>query len=173
MRFLVLASVLMLLAGRAHADTTHDALSEITKCAEVADPAARLRCFDAAVPRVKGALAERQATEKRSFLDWFGFARPPKPVTKPEDFGKSAQSGPEEITAITATVVEFAKTARGRAVFFLDNGQLWRQLDGDDTVVLEPPSGKTMKVTIATGMLGNYNLTVEGRNALVRVRRMK
>ena len=174
MRILVLVSVLAFVAGPAQADATQDALAEIVKCAGIAEASERLKCFDAAAPRAKSALAEQQAKEKRGILDWFGFSRPPKPVTKAEDFGKPPPPpAPGEITQITATVLEFAKTARGRAVFILDNGQVWRQLDGDDTQVLDPPPGKTMKVTIATGFLGSYNLTVEGRNALIKVRRLK
>ncbi len=82
-----------------------------------------------------------------------------------------------EITEITATVLELARTARGRSIFILDNGQVWRQLDGDDTDVQDPRPGKTMKVAIERGflrgLLGNYNLTIEGRNGLIRVRRVK
>ena len=33
-----------------------DALEEIAKCAEIADSAERLKCYDAAAPRVKNAL---------------------------------------------------------------------------------------------------------------------
>jgi hypothetical protein len=70
-------------------------------------------------------------------------------------------------------VLEFAKTARGKAVFILQNGQVWRQLDADSTDVLAPPPGKPMKVTIELGFLESYNLTIEGRNALIKVTRLK
>jgi len=52
---------------------------------------------------------------------------------------------------------------------------VWRQLDGDDADVQDPQPGKTMKVTIKMGLslLGNYNLTIEGRNGLIRVHRVK
>lgn len=156
------------------ADATRDALTEIAKCADIPVSAARLNCFDAAVPGARSALATPvQADKGGGLLEWFGFSRPKKPVTKPEDFGKPPQVGPDEMTQMSASVLELAKTARGRAVFILDNGQVWRQLEGDDAVVLEPPPGKTMKVTIAIGMLGNYNLIVKGRNGLVRVTRLK
>ncbi len=58
---------------------------------------------------------------------------------KPEEFGKPApEPGPRRITEITATVIEFAKTARGKAIFILDNGQIWRQLDADGTELALP-----------------------------------
>ena len=174
MRTLLLASILALLVSPAHADATHDALAEIAKCTDLSDPAARLKCFDAAAPRARSALAEAQAREKRGILDWFGFGRPSKPVTRPEEFGKpAAPAEPGEVTQIAATVVEFAKTPRGKAIFILDNGQVWRQLDSDAIDVIEPAPGKPMKVTIEVGFLGSYNLSVDGRNAIVKVRRLK
>lgn len=171
MRTILMASILALLAGPAYADATLDALAEIAKCADLADPAARLKCFDAAASQARRALANAQAVEKRSFLDWFGFSRPPKPVTKPEDFGKPA--APAEITQLTATVTEFAKTPRAKAIFILDNGQVWRQLDSDTDEVFELAPGKPMKVTIEAGSFGGYNLSIEGRNGIIKVRRLK
>jgi hypothetical protein len=146
----VLACIsLVLVAGPAHADRAGDALSEFTRCAGIAQPSERLKCFDTAAQGL------------------------PNPPTKAEGFGKPPPLRPDEITQISATVLELAKTGRGRAVFILDNGQTWRQIDGDDTDVREPPPGKTMKVTIATGFLNSYTLTIEGRNGLIRVRRLK
>jgi hypothetical protein len=149
----VLACIsLVLVAGPAPADRAADAgdaLSEFTRCAGIALPAERLKCFDTAAQ---------------------GLANLP---TKEEGFGKPPPPRPDEITQIRATVLELAKTARGRAVFVLDNGQAWRQIDGDDTDVREPPPGKTIKVTIATGIFNSYNLTIEGRNGLIKVRRLK
>lgn len=184
MRVVVLAVASALAAAQAHADPARDALAEIAKCADVADAGERLRCFDAAAGRAKAVLAAPapapEAPPKKSLLDWFGFSRPDKPVTKPEDFGKPPQpvppapsSGPAEIREITAAVVEFAKTARGKAIFVLDNGQVWRQLDADGTELPYPLPGAPMKVTIETGALGSYNLTIEGRNGLIKVTRLK
>jgi len=174
MRIFMLVCLFLIAAGAAHAGSTTDALSEIVKCAGIADSSERLKCFDAAAPRARSALAEQEAKEKRGILDWFGFARPRKPVTKTEEFGKpQPPSPPGEISSITATVIEFATTPRGKALFVLDNGQVWRQLDGDDTRVLEPDPGKAMKVKIEIGFLESYNLTIEGRRALIKVRRLK
>ena len=56
-------------------------------------------------------------------------------MTKPEEFGKPPAEPAGEINEISSPVLEFAKTARGKAVFILENGQVWRQLDSDGTVV--------------------------------------
>jgi len=170
MQIRVLAFISIFVAGAAHADSAGDALSEIAKCAGIADSAARLKCFDAAAPRANGAAA--QPATQAPGRDGLGFS-PPQGATRVEDFGKPPP--PPEITRITATVIELARTARGRYIFVLANGQVWRQLDGDDTDVQDPQPGKTMKVAIETGhgLLGNDNLTIEGRNASIRVRRVK
>ncbi len=169
-RVLALISIFFV-AGAAHAQAAADSSAEIAKCAGIADSAARLRCFDAAAPRANGAPAAQPAREAPD-REGFGFS-PPQAVTRVEDFGKPPP--PPEITRITATVSELARTVRGRSIFTLDNGQVWRQIDGDDADVQDLEPGKTMKVAIETGLglLGNYNLTIEGRNASVRVRRVK
>jgi hypothetical protein len=167
---LLLASIALLV----HADTPNEALSEVVRCGGIADAVERLKCFDAVVPRAKSALAEPEKKESRGILDWFGFGRPREPVTKPEQFGKPAPVLPGgEINQITSTIVEFGYTPRGKAIFILDNGQVWRQIDGDDVRVIEPDPGKPAKVTIEIGLLENYNLTIQGRNGLIRVRRVK
>jgi hypothetical protein len=175
MRRVLLALVLTFPAGSVFADAAHDALAEITKCADIQDSAERLKCFDAAMPRARGALAVPvpEAATKSGFLEWFGFSRP-QPTTKNEDFGKSPpETVPGEINEIAANVLEFARTPRGKSVFILENGQVWRQLDSDGTVLADPPQGKTMKVLIERGVFGSYNLTIEGRNGLIKVTRLK
>ena len=171
MQIRVLAFVSIFVVGAAHAEAAGDASAEIAKCAEIADSAARLKCFDAAAPGAVGAFPAQPAAEAPG-RDGFGFS-PPQAATKVEDFGKPPP--PPEITQITATVLELSRTSRGRSIFVLDNGQVWRQLDGDDADVQDPRPGKTMKVTVEMGLslLGNYNLTIEGRNGLIRVYRVQ
>jgi hypothetical protein len=176
MRIALAAFSALLIAGPAHADEARDALEAIAKCANVPDSAERLKCYDAAAPRVRSALATppQPAKEPGVTVESFGLPRAQKPVLKAEDFGKPpAPPGPEEVTSITATVLEFSKTARGKALFFLANGQVWRQLDSDGTELPYPPAGAIMRVTVETGWLGSYNLTIEGRNGLIKVTRLK
>jgi len=170
MQIRVLASISIFVAGAAHSDPAQDVSAEIARCAAIGDSSERLKCFDAAAPRTKSAPDAHQSEEARDRADGFGIPVP-HVVTKEEDFGKPPP--PPEITEITATVLELARSARGRSIFILDNGQVWRQLDGDDADVQDPQPGKTMKVAIEAGFFGNYNLTIEGRNALIRVRRVK
>jgi hypothetical protein len=134
-----------------------DAPSEFAKCAGMANALERLKCYDAA--------ADRQG---------FGLPPPPRdPVTKPEEFGKPPPGRETEVKEMSATVAEFSRTPRGRAVFVLDNGQVWRQLDSDAAEVRDPPAGRPMRVTIEIGALGSYNLVMEGRAGSIKVRRIK
>jgi hypothetical protein len=149
LKSLMLASALLFAAAAVRAEGARDVLAEMARCSAVTDSGERLRCYDRAAPRAKDVL-----------------------VPKPEDFGK-APPRPPEITQLSASVRDFSKTLRGRAVFVLDNGQTWRQLEGDDAQIHEPLPGTPPKVMIVRGLFGSYNLTIEGRNGLVRVRRIE
>lgn len=147
---LALAPLLFIAAASAaYADSSSDTLNEISRCSGIEDATERLRCYDMAAPRAKEAL-----------------------LPNPQNFGRPAPQ-PAEIPQITAGVREFSRTARGRAVFVLDNGQTWRQLDADDVRVMEPEPGGVLRVTIERGALGSYHLAIEGRNGMIRVRRIE
>jgi len=187
MRIFWLLSAAALISLPAQADPARDALAEISKCADIASAAERLQCFDTAVTGAKTALSTAlqpvqeaaartnqkpsEESEEGGVLSWFGLSRP---VTKPDDFGKPpVPTGPKEISEISATVLEFAKNPYGRSLFVLDNGQVWKQIDGDTSEVKDPSSGETMKVTIETAFMGSYTLKVVGRTGIIKVRRVK
>ena len=71
---------------------------------------------------------------------------------------------------MVAGVASIAYDARGRFTVTLDNGQVWRQLEGD-TGVLQGARISTVK--ISRGALGSYDLNVVGRNASYRVLRLQ
>ena len=156
MRAFLLASILVLTAGTAHADVTRDALADIVKCADIADAAKRLECFDAAAARGKTALAAPVAHgASGQGEELVGLVRLFEAGAGDQARGfrqaGAGEPGPSEVNQVSGNVLEFAKTARGKAVFILENGMVWRQLDSDSTEVLPPPPGTTMKVTVETG----------------------
>src|SRR5882672_3578351 len=157
MQIRVLAFISIFVAGAAHADAKADTSAEIARCAGIVDSAARLKCFDAAAPRTNGAPAAQPPTQAPG-RDGLGFS-PPQGAATVEDFGKPAPL--PKITQMTATVVELARSARGRPIFILDNGQVWRQIDGDDANVLDLRPGQTMKVAIEMSrvqrLVGGYS----------------
>ena len=148
-RYTLGAFVCFVLAPAAHAEPSRDALFEMTQCTKVGDPAERLHCFDAAAARAQQSPAPSAES----------FGKPPPPAA--------------ELDKITAPVRELSRTPRGQAIFVLDNGQTWRQLDADDVRVMDPAPGRGMRVTIERGAFGSYNLVIEGRNGVIKVRRVQ
>jgi hypothetical protein len=169
-------------------------LEAIGRCAGVADNQSRLACYDALAPRVKDALAAPPsslpgnraptAEEQRS---WFGFdlgslfGSSPAQQTTPQQFGSDrlpATKAQEETAAaagdsISAGVSEVSYTPFGRFIVFLDNGQVWRQIEGDaDRAIFKKPA-RDNKVTISRGFIGSYNLTINDSDKLFKVTRVK
>jgi hypothetical protein len=119
---------------------------------------------------------------------WFGLpswlgggSASPDKQTTPKQFGSEnlppaprapdVAAAPKPLDSITAGVEDVAFNPFGRFTVFLDNGQIWQQLQGD-TDKARFPKGK-FDVTIERGLLGSYNLTVEGHGRLYKVKRLK
>ena len=106
-------------------------------------------------------------------------AQPQQPVTEstPEEpaidsFGSEhlEKESADEPAVLEATVVDVTKTRRGSLVFYLDNGQVWRQIEPR---YFPYPRDGEFDVTISTGMMGAYRLQVEGAGRRVTIRRVK
>jgi hypothetical protein len=175
-RTVVAASVTVVAVGSARGDDARDALGAFVQCADIADSAKRLECFDAATARGKAALAAPPAQT----------AQPPKEkasrlvrllaIEARDQAGRLRQAataaGPNEVTQISDGVLEFAKTARGKAIFILENGQVWRQIDGDAPTCWHR-RGHQDEGDDRSRRLGSYNLTIDGRKGLIKVNRLK
>lgn len=170
-----------------------DVLEAMGHCTGIADDHARLACYDSLAPRLKDALATPPVTlpgnrapnaeEQRS---WFGFdlgdlfGSAPAQQTTPATFGANTlpathakeEQAEAEVDSITARVGDVAYTPFGKFIVFLDNGQVWRQIEGDADHAIFPKSGKTT-VTIRRGLIGSYNLTIGDSDRLYKVTRVK
>ncbi len=83
---------------------------------------------------------------------------------------REAAGAPEPLDEIHGVIAKLAFSGSGRAIVTLDNGQVWRQIEGDT----DPFRGKQgEKATIERAILGSYSLTVEGRNQLIKVQRVR
>ncbi|HLY06626.1 MAG TPA: hypothetical protein VKR31_12855 [Rhizomicrobium sp.] len=160
-----------------------DVLEALGRCASVSDSTQRLACYDALAPRVKDALAAppqalpgNRAPTGEEQRSWFGFdlsslfGSSPTQQTTPAQFGSDRlpsthveeQTAAAEVDSITAGVTDVAFTPFGKFIVFLDNGQVWRQIEGDaDHAVFRKPA-KDNKVTIRRGFIGSYNLSLNG-----------
>ncbi|MBI3675340.1 MAG: hypothetical protein HY243_01825 [Proteobacteria bacterium] len=181
----------------AFAGPRDDALQAVGKCAAIAEDKARLACYDQLATQIKSALAtpptavaENKPPTKEEQESWFGFDLGglfgPKevPQTKPEQFGqenteqaKAQQQQAETeglvVDSISAGVTEYAFTPFGKFVVILDDGQVWKQIEGDSDLARFKKTPTDNKVTISRGFMGSYSLTINGSAKVYKVTRVK
>lgn len=153
-------------AGSAHAAP----MDGVYACAQIADSAARLSCYDQAVGKLKSAetagdvaVVDRQGVRELE-ADSFGFRLP--------SFARllGAKTGAEtaSVDEVKAALAAVRLNAEAQGVFVLDNGQTWRQID--TTRLTGMKSGQT--VTIKRASLGSFML-LRANGAGIRVRRVE
>ncbi|MFO1186016.1 MAG: hypothetical protein U1E87_00280 [Alphaproteobacteria bacterium] len=109
-------------------------------------------------------VAAAQSAPPRTPEDAFGAGRLPKTETE--------LSKPKGVSSIQSTVTDYAYTPFGRIIVFLENGQVWRQIDGD-AKKLRLRKGQTYVATIEKGSLGSFDLEIDGVDGFVKVTRIK
>jgi hypothetical protein len=192
-----LSAVLFALVTPALAGPRDDVLQAIGKCAAIGEDKARLACYDQVAPQVKSALATpptevatNKPPTKEQQESWFGFdlgglfGSDHPAQTKPESFGEENTDKAKEehdkvqdeglvLNSISAGVTEVAFTPFGKFIVFLDNGQVWRQIEGDSDHARFKSKPTDNKVTISRGFLGSYSLTVNDSAKVYKVSRVK
>ena len=189
-----MAAILFIGAAPALAADRDQVLEALGKCAAVADDKARLACYDALSPHVKEVLATPPAAlpagrppNKEEQQSWFGFDlaglfnSSPSQQTTPQQFGSDQlpethakeDVAAAEVDSISAGVTDFAYTPFGKFIVFLDNGQVWRQQEGDADHAQFSKHAKDNKVTISRGFMGSYNLQISDSDKVFKVFRMK
>jgi len=115
---------------------------------------------------------------------WFGSSEEPPQATTgtPAEFGAESlpapkaaagePAAPEPLDHITAAVTGVAISGNGKFTVTLDNGQMWKQIDGDTGIAQFSKRGGD-RVTISRGFLGSYNLVVAGKTAMFKVKRIQ
>ncbi|HEY5338400.1 MAG TPA: hypothetical protein VIJ85_09370 [Rhizomicrobium sp.] len=182
----------VLLSGAAFADPRQDVLEAMGKCAALADGKDRLSCYDAVAPRLRDALnvppealSHPPTTEEQK--SWFGFnlgnlfGSSTDNQTTAQQFG--AERTPEtqakvttaevSLDSISAGVTDYSFTLAKKFIVFLDNGQVWRQISADTEVAHFSKTAEDNKVTIERGMLGSYNMVIDGSEKTYKVTRVK
>jgi hypothetical protein len=130
-------------------------VAALRACRSLTDAAARLACFDR-----ETATLDTQTSSTAPAPAPVRTAAPPDPK---QQFGLSEQAvEKQEIAAgmrasdprkIEAHISQLSHSANGRAIFTLDNGQIWRQLVAD-AADLRVKDGDS--VTISRAALGSY-----------------
>ncbi len=162
-------------------------------CTDIEDDAERLTCYDAnkeassTIPKVLAAPVEQQVplapVEQQVPLAPVEQQVPPAPAeasvgdpddrdgttiaaTAPDEFG-STEPFDAAREYIEASIVEIA-TGGNIDYLRLDNGQVWREVEESHMRFKE---GR--KVTITEGIMGSYDLRMEGLKNVVKVRRVR
>jgi len=160
----------------------YDKIAGRTTTIEVA-PQAQVQATPPAQTAAAAPAAQKDEESWFGIADWFGSDKAsPSAQATPKQFGSESLPPPpvapgapppvEPLDHITAAVSDFAYNPFGRFVVFLDNGQIWQQLQGDTDQAHFSKSTKD-QITISRGLLGSYNLEIVGHNGLYKVKRIK
>lgn len=144
------------------------AFSDLLECRRIADPQARLACFDSQSAIVADAAEKRQIvvadkTEiEKTRKGLFGFALPPSPI-----LGEDGEQ--EEAKRLETTVSSARQSRDGAWIIILAEGGTWEQIDSK-ILALSPKPGQ--KIVVTKGALGSYFVSVDGQSAL-KMRRVR
>ncbi len=127
-------------------------------CVAMRRDSERLACYDRAV----AAIAAGTAAANPSPQDMFGANVDTE--KSPEDSDKKR----DELRQISGAVTSTRHADDGMIVVTLDNGQVWRQQDGNVTLTIE--SGDT--VTVVRASLGTFRIT-DKRGRSARFKRLR
>lgn len=145
-------------------------LEALTRCRTIADPAAKLQCFEAATAALEQAVERRevmvvdreQVREGRRRL--FGLALPSLPVF---GGGDDDEDDEDEVKSLEGVVASVSWNSFGKLVIRLEDGGVWHQTD-DRHLGVEPRRGHAVVITRAA--LGSYMMRVNGQPG-IRVKR--
>lgn len=146
-----------------------EVIDQIAACQSVADPDARLACYDASARRLTTAttagdiivLDKEQVRKTRRSL--FGFPLPKLPF-----FGNSGDRDEEELKEVEATIARTSVIGHRKWALHLDNGMVWHTTE----IVrrMDPRPGDKIKIRAAA--LGSYRAQIEN-SGIVGVQRVR
>jgi hypothetical protein len=168
MRITMLIAGVAFCAGAVAAPNLEAAMAS---CASQSDAAARLACYDAVAARMKTAAEAVASSPPAAAVTTPAapavVADAPKPQTA-TGFGGEHIKDPahddvipaEDVEEIHAKVTAVTFAANGRFTVTLDNGQVWRQTQGETERFRFSKTGGDA-VTISRGFWHSYNLVLD------------
>ncbi len=192
--FLLAAAVALTGCSGGLSQSDKQAVVATVSCRDIASDAERLACLDnASAALAKTSIVREDAEGERTpyvFAENNAVAEgtdTPAPTEKAQsETAPEADFGGERLRArkeqrekgrrqsLTAQIVEIVVNPFDKVTVTLDNGQVWRQLDGDDRTVLFPADGpEVYTAQIKQGLFGNYMMKIVERDRTIRVRRIE
>jgi hypothetical protein len=140
-------------------------------CSLLEDSQERLACYDAAFGRKSVAEEPAPRSDAAAEAPARAYADATAETSAVEEFG--AEQVEERIERLDARLVGDFTGWTGNTKFRLDNGQVWQQTKNyiADYEPREPIPQQ--RVTISRGLMGSYNLKIEGVKRIVQVKRVK
>lgn len=135
---------------------------DLRRCASVDDASSRLACYDK--------LSGRQASSPETITSPAAVSKPV--AVPPNDLGTEslhrADDKKGDNAAVIATVNRCVKDSRKKYVFYLDGGQVWKQVSDKKLFYKEC----AFNVTISKDFFG-YKMQVDGEKYRFRVSRIR
>jgi hypothetical protein len=193
------ASFLALAASPALAQSSDEAVAEVLACEAVRGTKARLRCLEDALPALRAAhpeavaLAAERAEAARTAAaedakEEFGLTPAQREdeeetLTASADYEREAfgdndlksngNDEDDEVEEINGVAIEIGRNNRGKLFVILDNGQVWRQIDGDGSSPYFPKTAEGLPITIKKGALGSYFVKIGKAKDTFKANRIK
>ncbi len=151
----------------AHADST-----DIDHCKRIENDTQRLACYDELFQQTAADKVENTDTESTTQESPEASFGPQGESAAVAEFGAEPVKEPP-VTTIEARLVGDFNGWSGKTVFTLDNGQVWQQTNNYIRDYKPRSPIPQPKVTISKGMIGSYNMRVQGVKRIVQVKRVK
>ncbi|MBJ7502053.1 MAG: hypothetical protein JHC57_20030 [Sphingopyxis sp.] len=132
-------------------------IKELYACRDIADPTARLACFDREVGELSAADQAREITftdretAKKARRGLFGFSFP--------KLGGIFGGDEDEVKEIETTIRSVSMDRSGKYTLAMDDDAVWVQID-TTKLPRQPKPGQKVKIKVAT--MGSYFATIDG-----------
>jgi hypothetical protein len=170
---LLLLAAVCVPEGHAWAGPREDAAAAMARCDTLRDNAAWLDCHERATAQMRAALTG-------------SVPRPAPPAPVPgravatdvarfgaDDLPSHPRAGGRAPRKLVARLENVTFSKSGYFTVGLDNGQWWRQIDGDTNYArFRTPASRNV-ITIEHGSLGSYNLHIQGLSQGYKVNRIR
>jgi hypothetical protein len=167
--FVAIPVLALLAAPPAGAGPREDAAAAMARCDLIKDNAAWLECHEKATAQMRAALSVKPGG--------LGTVRPSAEAVNrrfgEENLPRQQARGVRAPKRLVARVQDISFSQNGYFTIGLDNGQWWRQVDGDTSYArFRAPANRNV-VTIEHGFLGSYNLHIQGLSTGYKVNRIQ